>query len=214
MRRVRPRSSRILLVLSIVLAAVATVGLRDHLARLEAMAGVGGGTASVLVARADLERGTTVGPSMVEVRSIPARYRPPGTMTAPGQALGRVLATDLLAGEALTEARLAPPGGPVAALVPEGLRAFPLPAAFPSGSLLPGDRVDVLATYPAGQPYTETVASAAELLLVLEGGETSEGFEAATTVVLLVGPETAERLAHAAAFAEISLAVAPGRMAP
>jgi hypothetical protein len=28
-------------------------------------------------------------------------------------------------------------------------------------------------------------------------------------VVLLVGPETAERLAHATAFAEITLAVAP-----
>ena len=213
MRRVRPRSSRVLMVLSIVLAALATVGLRGHLARLEAVARVGGGSGSVLVARADLERGTAVGPSMVEVRSIPARYRQPGALTAPGQALGRVLTNDVLAGEALTEARLAPPGGPVAALVPEGFRAFPLPAMFPSGSLAPGDRVDVLATYPAGQPYTETVASAAEVMLVLEGA-TSEAFEPGTTVLLLVGPETAERLAHAAAFAEISLAVAPGRVGP
>jgi Flp pilus assembly protein CpaB len=84
---------------------------------------------------------------------------------------------------------------------------------FPSGSLAPGDRVDVLATYPAGQPYTETVASAAEVMLVLEGA-TSEAFEPGTTVLLLVGPETAERLAHAAAFAEISLSVAPGRVGP
>jgi pilus assembly protein CpaB len=210
MRRARPRSSRVLLVLSIALAALATVGLRGHLARLEARAGVGGGSGPVVVARSDLERGTAVGPSMLGVRSIPGRYRPPGALTAPGQALGRVLATDVLDGEAITEARLAPPGGPVAALVPEGLRAYPLPAAFPSGSLSPGDRVDVLATYPAGQPYTETVASAAEVLLVLEGGQTPEGF--GITVVLLVGPETAERLAHAAAFAEISLAVAPGRV--
>jgi len=211
MRRVRPRSSRILLVLSIALAALAAVGLRGHLARLEARAGLDGGSGSVVVARSDLERGTAVGPSMVEVRSIPGRYRPPRALTEPGQALGRVLATDVLAGEAITEARLAPPGGPVAALVPEGLRAFPLPAAFPSGSLAPGDRVDVLATYPSGQPYTETVASAAEVLLVLKGGGASEDFEPGMTVVLLVGPETAERLAHAAAFAEISLAVAPGR---
>ncbi len=210
MRRVRPRSSRILLVLSIALAALATVGLRGHLARLEARAGVDGGSGSVVVARSDLERGTTVGPSMVGVRSIPGRYRPPGALTEPGQALGRVLATDVLAGEALTEARLAPPGGPVAALVPEGFRAFPLPAAFPSGSLAPGDRVDVQATYAAGQPYTETLATAAEVLQVLDGG-TSGDFEPGTTVVLLVGPETAERLAHAAAFAEISVAVAPGR---
>jgi len=55
------------------------------------------------------------------------------------------------------------------------------------------------------------VASAAEVLLVLEGGGASEDFEPGMTVVLLVGPETAERLAHSASFAEISLAVAPGR---
>lgn len=213
MRRARPRSSRVLLILSLVLAALATVGLRDHLARLEAMAGVDGGSSPVLVTRADLERGTTLGPSMVEVRPIPARYRPPGALTAPGQAVGRALAIEVRAGEALTGTRLAPPGGPVAALVPEGLRAFPLPAALPPGSLVPGDRVDVLATYPTGQPYTETVASAAEVALVMEGG-TSEGFEAGTMVLLLVGPETAERLAHAAAFAETSLAVAPGPVEP
>jgi pilus assembly protein CpaB len=211
MRRVRPRSSRILLVLSIALAGLATVGLRGHLARLEARAGVGGDAGPVVVAAADLERGTAVDPSAVEVRSIPRRYRPPGAVTAPDEVLGRVLAADVLAGEALTRARLAGPGGPVAALVPDGLRAFPVQAALPAGSVAPGDRVDVLATYPAGQPYTETVASAAEVLLVFEGGSSQD---LGPTVVLLVGPETAERLAHAAAFAEISLAVGPGRVGP
>lgn len=211
MRRVRPRSSRILLVLSMALAALATVGLRGHLVRLEARAGVGGGSGPVVVAAADLERGTAVSPSTVEIRSIPDRYRPPGALTEPSQALGRVLAADVLAGEALTGARLAGPGGPVAALVPEGLRAFPVTTTFPSRSLASGDRVDVLATYPTGQPYTETVASAAEVLVVLEGGPTQDH---GTTVVLLVGPETAGRLAHASAFAEISLAVAPGRVGP
>jgi Flp pilus assembly protein CpaB len=49
------------------------------------------------------------------------------------------------------------------------------------------------------------------VVLLVGAGATSGEFEPAMTVVLLVGPETAERLAHAAAFAEISLAVAPGR---
>lgn len=208
MRRTRPRSSRILLVLSIVLAALATVGLRGHLTRLEARAGVGGLAGPVLVAGDALERGTVMGPSMVEVRSIPTRYRPPGALSAPDQVVGRVLAADVVAGEVLTAARLAPLGGPVAALVPQGLRAFPVPAGVPPGSLAPGDRVDVLATYPTGQPYTETVAAGAEVLQVMDRrGFADEGPGA--TVLLLVGPETAERLAHAAAFAEISLAVSP-----
>lgn len=207
MRRVRPRSSRILLGLSIVLAVLATVGLRDHLARLEARAGVGGRDGPIVLSRTDLERGTALDASMVEVRSIPARFRPPGALARVGQAAGRVLAADVAAGEPLTTARLALPGGPVAALVPEGLRAILVPAGIPPGTLAPGDRVDVLATYPTGQPYTETVAVGAEVLLVLGGA--GGDLEAGATVVLLVGPETAERLAHATAFAEITLAVAP-----
>lgn len=207
MRRARPRSSRILLGLSIVLAVGATVGLRDHLARLEARAAVGGPDGPILLARADLERGTALKGSMVDVRSIPDRFRPPGALSRVEQAAGRVLAADVAAGEPLTAARLASLGGPVAALVPGGLRAILVPAAIPGGTLAPGDRVDVLATYPTGQPYTETVAAGAEVLLVLGGGPGN--VEAGATVVLLVGPETAERLAHATAFAEITLAVAP-----
>ena len=207
MRRVRPRSSRILLAMSIVLAALATVGLRDYLARLEARAGVGGRNRPVVVARVDLERGTALQASMLAARSVPSRFRPPEALSRTEQAIGRVLAADVTAGEALTAARLAPRGGPVAALVPEGLRAIPVPAAIPHGTVAPGDRVDVLATYPTGQPYTETVTTGAEVLLTVDGGGTGD-FESGATVVLLVGPETAERLAHATAFAEISLAVA------
>ena len=206
MRRVRPRSSRVLLVLSIALAALATVGLRDYLARIEARAGVGGPDGPIVVARTNLERGAELEGSRLEVRSVPARFRPPGALSRPEQADGRVLAADVAAGEALTAARLAQPGGPVAALVPEGFRAIPVPAAVPRGTLAPGDLVDVLATYPTGQPYTETVTVGAEVLLVLGGGQ---DVDAGSSVVLLVGPEAAERLAHATAFAEISLAIAP-----
>ena len=207
MRRVRPRSSRVLLVLSIALAALATVGLRDYLARIEARAGVGGPDGPIVVARTNLERGAELEGSRLEVRSVPARFRPPGALSRLEQADGRVLAADVAAGEALTAARLAQPGGPVAALVPEGFRAIPVPAAVARGTLAPGDLVDVLATYPTGQPYTETVAVGAEVLLVLDGG--GQDLDAGSSVVLLVGPEAAERLAHATAFAEISLAIAP-----
>jgi Flp pilus assembly protein CpaB len=213
MRRARPRSSRILLVLSIALAALAAVGLRGYLARLETRAGIGGDALPMVTAVGDLERGTVVGRSMVEAHSVPGRYRPPGAVAAPDQVVGRVLAADVVAGEALTAARLAPPGGPVAALVPPGLRAFPVPAGIPPGSLAAGDRVDVLATYPTGQPYTETVATGAEVLLVMGGGRFADD-GAGATVLLLVGPETAGRLAHATAFADISLAVAPPQDAP
>jgi len=104
---------------------------------------------------------------------------------------------------------LAPPGGPVAALVPDGLRAIAITAAVPSGVLAAGDRVDVLATFASGQqPHTETVVEGAEVLSVVTaaGLEESAG---ASTLVLLVTPDVAERLAFARAFADLAVAVAP-----
>ncbi|MGH2676228.1 MAG: Flp pilus assembly protein CpaB [Actinomycetota bacterium] len=213
MRRARPRSSRILLLLSAALAVLATLALRGHLARLEARAAAAGPAAAVVVATSDLDRGTMLDPSMLDVRTVPDRYRPPGALAEPRQAAGRILAADVAEGETLTAARLASPGGPVAALVPEGLRAFPVTAALPRGTLAPGDRVDVLATFAAGQPYTETVTSEAEVLLVLDA-DGPEDLGQGATVVLLVGPEVAERLAYARAFADISLAVAPPESMP
>ena len=82
------------------------------------------------------------------------------------------------------------------------------PHAEPPGTVTAGDRVDVLATFATGQPHTETVVSGAEVLVVMAGQGLDE-LGAGTTVVLLVSPEVAERLAFARAFADISLAVAP-----
>lgn len=208
MRRVRPRASRVLFVLSLAVAGLATAALRSHLTRLEAAAGAGGPAGPVVVAARELGRGTVVEAAMLEVRTVPDRWRPPGALASPDEAVGRVLAADVGAGEAITVSRLAPPGGPVATLVPAGLRAVPLTAPMPEGALVPGDRVDVLATYVAGQPHSETVVSGAEVLKVLPASGL-EDVGAATTVLILVGPETAERLAYARSLADLSLAIGP-----
>lgn len=205
MRRKRPLSSKLLLALSVLLAASATVVLRDHLARLEAEARAAGPGAPVVVAETDLTRGTELASSALSVRRIPEPFHPPGALTTMDQAIGRLLAADVLAGEPLTEARLAGEGGPVAAMVPPGLRAAPVAVATPPGLLAPGDRVDVLATFAAGQPRTETVVSGAEVLSILGPG--GDGFEGLPTVVLLVSPEDAESLAFARSFADLSVAV-------
>jgi pilus assembly protein CpaB len=208
MRRARPRSSRVLMFLSLVLGVLTTLALRGHLARLEARAAAAGPGAPVVVMSAHVERGAVLGTEVLDVRRIPAPYRPPGALTDVAQAVGRIVASDMAAGEPVTETRLAPPGGPVAALVPPGLRAFPVEAAVPRGTVAGGDRVDVLATFATGAPHTETVASEAEVLSVVPGAAHDE-FGGGSTIILLVGPETAERLAHARAFAELAIAVAP-----
>lgn len=205
MRRKRPRSSKVLFFLSVVLAAGATLLLRGHLVRLEARAAAAGPGVPVVVAEVALARGTALEATAISVRSMPDEYRPPGALTSVAQAVGRMLAADVVAGEALTTTRLAAGGGPVAALIPPGLRAVPVPVAAPPGLLAPGDRVDVLATYGAGQPHTEIVVEAAEVLSLLGGG--ADAFESVTSVVLLVSQEAAERLAYARSFAELSVAV-------
>lgn len=205
MRRKRPRSSKVLFGLSLILAAGATLLLRGHLVRLEARTAAAGPGVPVVVTEIGLARGTVLEATALSVGSMPDAYRPPGALTSIAQAVGRMLAADVVAGEALTATRLAAVGGPVAALVPPGLRAVPVPVAAPPGLLAPGDRVDVLATFGAGQPHTEIVVESAEVLSLLGGG--ADAFEGVTSVVLLVSQETAERLAYARSFAELSVAV-------
>ena len=101
----------------------------------------------------------------------------------------------------------------MAALVPPGLRAFVLPAGPPAGTLRAGDEVDVLATYGAnaGRPYTETVATALQVLDIVEGAPqmagTSSGAQAGPPIVVLADPLTVERLARAASLALLSIAI-------
>jgi Flp pilus assembly protein CpaB len=82
---------------------------------------------------------------------------------------------------------------------------------------VPGDRVDVVATYASGQPHSEVVVEAVEVLFVLgpsEGGGLgldagAAGAEAAATLILLVSPDQEERLAFARAFANLEVAIQP-----
>lgn len=207
MRRRRPRASRVLVLLSLLLAASATLALRGHLARLEARAAAAGPGVPVVVALSALERGTVLSPAMVRVDESPSGSLPAGTFRAVEEVSGHSLAADVGAGEPITSLRLGPRGGPVAALVPDGLRAVPVSVSLPAGALVPGDRVDVLATFVSGSPHTETVAGEVEVLRVLEGSSFEGG--AGTTVFVLVTPETAERLAFAGVHADLSVAVAP-----
>ena len=117
--------------------------------------------------------------------------------------------------------------GPVASLIPEGLRAFAVPTSLPFGALQAGDHVDVLATFGSGQPHTEVVVSSVEVLFVLgpsRGGSSSGGrgdrsgigldaagadVPAQTTLIFLVSEEQEQRLAYARAFADLQVTIAP-----
>lgn len=221
MRRRWSRSSRLYMSASVVAAAAAGLLLNQYVARTASVAEALGPTVAVVVATQHVERGSVLAPGQVQLDEMPEAYAPPGVIEEISKAAGRVALSDLVPGEVVTETRLARVrAGPVASLVPEGLRAFAVPTSLPPGALVPGDRVDVLATFASGQPHTETVVSGVEVLFVLgEGapGDTSglgldasaAGIGEATTLILLVSPLQEEDLAFARAFADIQVAIAP-----
>ncbi len=196
--------------------------LHGYLSRAAALAPPVGPTVAVVVAAESIDRGATVGGSQLRVARIPQEYVPPGAIGDISKAAGRVLLAGLSPGEVVTETRLARVrAGPVASLVPRGLRAFAVPTSLVRGVVIPGDRVDVLATFGSGQPHTEMVVEAVEVLLVLSSdgfhrGTSSveldaeaAGASAPTTLILLVAPDQEERLAYARAFASLEVTIVP-----
>jgi len=209
MRRKLPRSSVALALAAVVVGVGTTVALQARLSELEAGAEAAGDLRSAVVAATDLARGARIGATDVRIERVPAELIPSGTLTEMASAVGATPTGEIAEGEILTSARLAR-AGPVAALVPPGLRAVAVTVALPPGLLAPGDRVDVLAV-AAGRPFAETLAAGVEVLMVREAAvaETS-----VATVVLLVTPDQAAGLAAGRAIAELTLAVAPAEEAP
>ena len=219
MRRRWSRASKVSAALAIVLGFGSFALIRGYAARVEALAPALGEPVPVVVATSGLPRGTVLSADMLQVASYPARFAPPGAVRDPSDAEGRTLLAALAADEPLTRTRLSrAQAGPMAALVPPGLRAFSMETALPRGAVRAGDRVDVLATFAGGQPHTETVVTGVEILAVMDPsgsgvnglGATGAGSETAAggqTLILLVGPDQAEDLAYARAFADLSISV-------
>jgi Flp pilus assembly protein CpaB len=166
----------------------------------------------VLVTASDLPAGKAIAPAVaaekLEVRRVPVRFAPPGTLAAPAETVGLVPAASIPAGSYLLAAQLrAPhPSGPATRLqhgrrpveiVVSGAGALVAMGAAPTGS-----RVDVVVTTePEGSGGGRTyVAAPAVPLLGLGPG--SEGVESETaTATLGLTRAQALRLIDAESFA-------------
>ena len=208
-----PRAARVTAALALLCGATAFALVQGYVDRVEASRPALGAPVPVVVAARDLARGATLTDDALEVRQMPAEFVPPGAFSDPADTRARVLVAPVASGEPVTATRLAAPrAGPVAALVPPGLRAFVVATDVPPQAVRAGDRVDVLGTFGGGRPYTETVAGGLEVLSVLGAGQTdalSGAPSDAPRLVLLVSPDVAERLAYAGAFGDLSVTIAP-----
>lgn len=154
----------------------------------------------VLVARHDLEPGSSIDRDDVELRALPAALVPGSALSAlPDEASARAL---VLAGEVLVVERLAPNGlRGVPALLPAGTRAVAVPVdPGTTPPLTVGDRVDVIVTVPtdaAGDGPPGFIV-AADVLVVAVG-------DAAAT--LAVARDDAPRIAVALGQGAVTLAL-------
>lgn len=119
----------------------------------------------VVVALTNIPSNTTITPGMVEVKQVPAATAPSNALTTTGEAVGRVAQYTIAAGQLLVRGDVVE-GGRAQGLtfvIPKGKRAVTValdPISGVGGFVVPGDRVDILATFDQDE-----VSSTARMIL-------------------------------------------------
>jgi pilus assembly protein CpaB len=176
----------------------------------------------IVVAGADINLGQRLAPEMLKLADWPADSVPKNAFTDPARLSGRVLKTSVLAGEPLSEAKLAPAGtlGGLSALITEGKRAITVrvnDVVGVAGFALPGNYVDIIVSTqkdPAGEAVSreQTISKIVlERILVLAVAQEVNRDETKPRVVnavtLEVTPAQAETLDLARSVGTLSLAL-------
>jgi Flp pilus assembly protein CpaB len=205
LRRRLPRATIVWLAVATGCAALAFGLVRDLAAR--AAEGGPAPTATVVVAARDVEAGHALEVDDLALAPVPLP-EPPAALDDVSRAIGKVTVTPLLAGETVTATRLAEGGGSLAIDVPPGFLGVTLGVSAVPEGLVPGDRVDVLATFSSARPYTTTVADDVAVLRVPGQGSGAFGAAGGTErIVVVVAPEIARQLVHAGATGALAIAV-------
>jgi len=167
-------------------------------------------TTPVVTAAVDLAPGTVLAAGDLAAVAVPVERAPAGSVADPAELTGRVLASPVRAGEAVTDVRLVGPG--LWSQVPAGEVAAPVRLADLAVATLlrAGDRVDVLGTtggdgvggLGGAAPAVELVARGALVLSAPAAADPGAGVGSGTDsglLVLAVPPDTARLLAAAGA---------------
>ena len=118
-RRKLPRSSFVLLTVSVACALAAALVMRAYARRLDTIRPDGGPPVAVVAAVDDVARGAVLAEGILEVVTVPSRFAPPGAIREIARATGRIAVADIAAGEIVTSLRLAGAhSGPTSSLVP------------------------------------------------------------------------------------------------
>lgn len=141
----------LMLLVSLVLAGFAAVSANKWMTNRLAAAGADGELSGVVAAAAEIPFGTKIDATLIKMIELPPKSIPQGAFQDPEAVIGRVAAVTLFPGEVLMEGRVVEHigGSALAAVVAEGKRAITVrvdDVVGVAGFLLPGNRVDVIAT--------------------------------------------------------------------
>lgn len=176
-------------------------------------------TAPVVVAGADLELGAELDKDDIRIVQWPANSVPKGAFGNPNDVIGRGLIMPVIENEPILPMKLASKeaGSGLPPMIPAGLRAVSVrvnEVIGVAGYVLPGTRVDVLATAnpteERGDTTSKVVLTNVQVLAAgtkIDQTADREKPQPVTVVTLLVTPEEAERLTLASTEGKIQLAL-------
>jgi pilus assembly protein CpaB len=182
----------------------------------------GNASGRIVVAAADISLGQRLAPEMFKLAEWPADSVPKNAFADPQKLAGRVLKSNLLMGEPVSEAKLAPSGtlGGLSALISEGKRAITVrvnDVIGVAGFALPGNYVDIIVStqkdpQPGADAREQSISKIVlERILVLAVAQEVNRDETKPKVVnavtLEVTPEQAEKLDLARSVGTLSLAL-------
>jgi pilus assembly protein CpaB len=176
-------------------------------------------TQPVVVATNDLALGTELRADDLKVVNFPQGQAPEGAFQRVADVAGRGLIVPIVKNEVVLPAKLASKesGSGLPPVIPEGMRAVSVrvnEVIGVAGYVLPGNRVDILATASPTDAHADTTTKVilSNVQVVTAGTRMEQDQEKGkpmqvTVVTLLVYPDQAERLALASTEGKIQLAL-------
>ncbi len=235
---------RLILITGIILALLAVVMIKVYLNQQRrsvqeqakrALAQIQANQTAVLVAKADIARGTVIEADLLDTAIIPNQYIQPQAVSSLDRIAGMVAIASISKGEQITLSKLAQAkhvgGGVLAEITPVGKRAITISVdniASLAGMIKPGDYVDVIAMLPVpvqgqgGQQATQVAVLPLfqNILVLAVGQETSplaqqverrykkeETKESSPLITLALSPQEANLIAFAQEQGKIRLAL-------
>jgi len=208
----------IVLALAVVAGGTFAFGTYQYMQNVPTTRTVNAPTTSVIVAAADLSLGAELRQEDLRAIQWPSEALPVGSFSKPEDLVGRGLIQPMTANEPFLPAKLSSKeaGAGLPPVIPEGYRALSVrvnDVVGVAGYVLPGTRVDVVATVnPTQQAPDVTSKVILTNVQVLAAGtkiEQQDGNKpmAVSVVTLLVSPDEAERLTLASTEGKIQLAL-------